>query len=92
MKKIPLHTIIFFYLSIVPVVLFLIWGCWCVIFGNLNEIFGAIIWICGPALIFLLPVILFLQVAEFVSYSDARKKVREHKENHTDDEDYQSIL
>lgn len=86
MKKIPLHTIIFFYLALLPVVLFLLWGCWCVIFGNPKEIFGAIIWIFGPALIFLLPVILFLQIAAIVNYFDARKKVQEHKENNTDKE------
>ena len=86
MKKIPLHTIVFFYLSLVPVLLFLLWSCWCVIFGNPKEIFGAIIWICGPALIFLLPVVIFLQIAAIVNYFDARKKVKEHKENNTDKE------
>ena len=87
MKKISLHTIIFFYLALLPVVLFLIWGCWCVTFGNPKEIFGAIIWICGPALIFLLPVILFLQVVAIVNYFDACKKLRKYKESRPDNEE-----
>ncbi len=83
MKKIPLHTIIFFYLSLLPVVLFLLL---CAFYGDIYEIVGVIIWICGPALIFLLPVIIFLQIAAIVNYFDAHKKVQEHKENNTDKE------
>lgn len=44
MKKIPLHTVIFFYLSLVPA------------------------------------------IVSIVNYINARKKVREYKENHADDE------
>lgn len=83
MKKIPLHTIIFFYLSLVPVVLFLLL---CLFYGDIYEIVGVIIWICGPALIFLLPVIIFLQTVAIVDYFDARKQVRDNKESHTDKE------
>lgn len=84
MKKIPLHTIRLFYLSLVPVVGFLLI---CVFYGDIYEIFGTIIWICGPALIFLLPVILFLQVAAIINYIDAYKQVNKHCEDNTDNDE-----
>lgn len=78
MKKIPLHTAIFFYLSIVPVVGFLLL---CVFYGDIDEIVVTIIWIIwsyGSTLIFLLPVIIGLQITAIVNYVDARRQVNSY--------------
>lgn len=83
MKKIPLHTIIFFYLALIPAIAFLLL---CIFYGDIYEIFGALVWECGAGLVFLIPVVLWLQAAAIINYIDARKKVREYKENHEDDE------
>lgn len=77
-KKIPLHTIIFFYLALIPAVAFLFL---CIFYGDIYEIFGAIIWICGPALFFLIPVVLWVQVVAIINYIDAYKKVNRHNKN-----------
>lgn len=78
MKKILLHTTIFFYLSLVPVVSFLLF---CVFYGDIDEIIVSIIlaiWIYGPTLIFLLPVIILLQITAIVNYIDAYRQVNSY--------------
>lgn len=75
MKKIPLHTIIFFYLSLIPVVLafstggilsvFLLPMAFMYIFQNINAMI-------------LTPVIIFLQICAIVNYIDAYKQVKSH--------------
>ncbi|MCM1505890.1 MAG: hypothetical protein NC177_01965 [Ruminococcus flavefaciens] len=53
-KKIPLHTIIFFYLSLALAVIFLLL---CILYGDIYEIFGALIWVIADGGWVLLPVV-----------------------------------
>ena len=77
MKKIPLHTIIFFYLSLVPVVLFMIaWGI-CIFQGDPGEIFDGMAYSFAsfPATTFLAIIVVYLQISAIVNYVDAYKQV-----------------
>lgn len=75
MKKIPLHTIIFFYLSLIPVVfavgtggilsVFLLPMAFMYIFQDTNAMI-------------LTPVIIFLQICAIVNYIDAYKQVHSY--------------
>ncbi len=75
-------------------VIFLISG---ILYGDVEEglfaLFCFIPWsICfnlniSPVVSIILQIVVFvLQIIAFVNYVNARKKVREYKENHTDDE------
>lgn len=77
MKKIPLHTIIFFYISLVPVVLFMIVCGICIFQGDLGEIFDGMAYSFAvfPATIFLAIIIVYLQISAIVNYIDAYKQV-----------------
>lgn len=72
MKKIPLHTIIFFYLSLVPAVIFLLL---CLFYGDIYEIFGALIWVIMDGGWVLLPFVVGFQVSMIVNYVDAYRQV-----------------
>lgn len=75
MKKIPLHTIIFFYLSLVPVVLYVSVG------GIFSVFLLPIAFMCiFPDInaMILTPVIVFLQICAIVNYIDAYKQVHSH--------------
>ncbi|MCM1313988.1 MAG: hypothetical protein NC205_00035 [Prevotella sp.] len=75
MKKIPLHTIIFFYLSLIPMVfavsiggifsVFLLPTVFMYIFQDINAMI-------------LTPVIIFLQICAIVNYIDAYKQVHSY--------------
>ncbi|MCM1505891.1 MAG: hypothetical protein NC177_01970 [Ruminococcus flavefaciens] len=48
---------------------------------------------CNPAgSLFIALIVMFLQTAGIINYINTYKEVREYKESHTDDEDYESIL
>ncbi|MDE6780344.1 MAG: hypothetical protein K2J40_02650 [Ruminococcus sp.] len=84
MKKIPLNTIIFFYLALIPAIAFLLF---CIFYGDIYEIFGALVWECGARLVFLIPVVLWLQAAAIINYIDARKKVHTHSMESMDNDE-----
>ena len=74
MKKIPLHTIIFFYLSLIPVVL-------AVSTGGILSVFllpMAFMYIFPENAMILTPVIIFLQICAIVNYIDAYKQVHSY--------------
>lgn len=76
MKKIPLHTIILFVLALIPAVIFLLL---CVFYGDIYEIFGALIWVIVDGGWVLLPVVVGVvgfQVSAIVNYVDAYRQVK----------------
>ncbi|MDE6092133.1 MAG: hypothetical protein K2G14_03460, partial [Ruminococcus sp.] len=89
--------IIFFYLSLVPVIVSVIFFIIGIIYGDVEEVMGGIFMIV-PAIFFLkrginpdiLYVIAFFvlvfQIVAIGNFIRVRKKVREYKENHEDDE------
>ena len=95
MKKIPLHTIIFFVLALIPAVVFAVLLIIAVIYGDVKGLLFCVFFEfrCNPAgSLFFALIVLFLQTAGIINYINSYKKVCEYKENHTDDEDYESIL
>lgn len=102
MKKIPLHTIVFFYLALIPVIVFVIFLIIGIVYGDVEEVIGGIFllvpvidclkWGIKPDILLALAfIVIFLQIVAIVNFIHARKKVREYKKNNTDDEDYQGI-
>lgn len=97
MKKIPLHTIIFFYLALILVIVFVIFLIIGIVYGDVEEVIGGIFLIVPvivclkqginlDILYVLAHVVFVLQIVAVVNYVNARKKVREYKENHTYDD------
>ncbi|MDE6666254.1 MAG: hypothetical protein K2K14_08745 [Ruminococcus sp.] len=97
MKKIPLHTIIFFYLSLVPVIVFVIFFIIGIIYGDVEEVIGGIFmivpvifflkWGINPDIFYVIAFfVLIFQIVAIGNFIRVRKKVREYKENHEDDE------
>lgn len=76
MKKISLHTKIFFVLALIPAVIFLLL---CVFYGDIYEIFGVLIWVIMDGGWVLLPVVVSVvgfQVSAIVNYVDAYRQVK----------------
>ncbi|MDE6540039.1 MAG: hypothetical protein K2K66_07600 [Ruminococcus sp.] len=90
-NKVPLLTIIFFYISfvsLVPVVLFfLIAWIICIFNGYPFAIFKEIIPCIElyPELAILALVIMFLQISAIINYFDTRKKIRESRQKEESD-------
>lgn len=75
MNKIPLHTIIFFYLALIPVVSFLFL---CVFYGDIEEIYVCVILLMWAGYWWLLPVVVWFQIASIVNYVDAYRQVNSY--------------
>lgn len=93
MKKVPLHTIIFFVLALIPAVMFAILLIIGVITGYLEGIIWLILFVLceileisvGVLVVLALGLLVF-QIVAVVNFIRIRKKVREYNENHTDEE------
>lgn len=93
MKKVPLHTKIFFVLALIPAVVFAVLLIIGVITGYLEGIIWLILFVLcvgleisvGVLVVLALGVLVF-QIVAVVNFIRIRKKVREYNENHTDKE------
>ncbi len=95
MKKIPLHTTIFFIIALIPVVVFVVLFIIAIIYSDIKGLLFCIFFEYrnNPAgCLFIILVVLFLQTKGIVNYINTHKKVREYKESHPDNDDYESIL
>lgn len=99
MKKIPLHTIIFFYIALIPVIVFVIFLIIGIVYGDVEEVIGGIFMIVpviaclkqgiNPDILLALAfIVMFLQILAIVNFINVHKKVHEHKETQTDNNDY----
>ncbi len=97
MKKIPLHTTIFFIIALIPVVVFVVLLIIGIIYGDIEEVIGGIFlivpvifclkWGINPDILYVIRFfILAFQIVAIGNFIRVCKKVREYKENNTDKE------
>lgn len=97
MKKIPLHTIMFFVIALIPAVVFVVFLIIGIIYGDIEEVIGGIFLIVpvifslkrgiNPDILYVIRFfVLAFQILAIGNFIRVCKKVHKYNENNTDEE------